>query len=104
AETTEREKGGRRSSAASKQHCYPPCLLVSCSPVSLFVSCCEVCAMFTTAGCLLTAVLLQAAAPVTYRVQLETTKGTVVIAVHRGWAPRGADRFRDLVERGYYDD
>jgi cyclophilin family peptidyl-prolyl cis-trans isomerase len=58
--------------------------------------------MLTMAG-LLTAVLLQAA-PVTYEVQLETTKGTVVIAVHRDWAPRGADRFRELVESGYYDD
>jgi cyclophilin family peptidyl-prolyl cis-trans isomerase len=58
--------------------------------------------MFTMAG-LLAAVLLQAA-PVTYEVQLETTKGTVVIAVHRDWAPRGADRFRELVESGYYDD
>jgi cyclophilin family peptidyl-prolyl cis-trans isomerase len=49
-------------------------------------------------------VLLQAAAPITYKVHLETTKGTVVIAVHRDWAPRGADRFRELVESGYYDD
>src|SRR5215831_12625475 len=52
--------------------------------------------------------LLQAAAakdaPVTCKVRLETTKGTIVIAVHRGWAPRGADRFRELVEAGYYDD
>jgi cyclophilin family peptidyl-prolyl cis-trans isomerase len=57
-----------------------------------------------TAGCVLAAVLLQAAAPITYKVHLETTKGTVVIAVHRDWAPRGADRFRELVESGYYDD
>jgi len=53
----------------------------------------------------LTAALSQiTAAPVTYTVRLETTKGTVMIAVHRDWAPLGADRFRELVERGYYDD
>jgi homoserine O-acetyltransferase len=45
-----------------------------------------------------------AAAPVTYRVRLETTKGAMVIAVHREWAPRGADRFKELVESGYYDE
>ena len=28
----------------------------------------------------------------------------IVIAIHRDWAPRGADRFRELVESGYYDD
>jgi len=60
--------------------------------------------MLTTSW-LATAALLQiTAAPVTYDVRLETTKGTVVIAVHRDWAPRGADRFRELVESGYYDD
>jgi peptidyl-prolyl cis-trans isomerase A (cyclophilin A) len=39
-----------------------------------------------------------------YRVRLETTQGDVVIAVHPEWAPRGAQRFRELVEAGYYDD
>ena len=42
-------------------------------------------------------------APVTYRVRLETTKGPIVMAVHRGWAPNGADRFHELVKSGYYD-
>jgi len=58
--------------------------------------------MFTLTW-VMAAVLLQAA-PITYKVQLETTKGTVVIAVHHDWAPRGADRFRELVESGYYDE
>jgi cyclophilin family peptidyl-prolyl cis-trans isomerase len=53
-------------------------------------------------------VLLQAPspkdAPVTYKVQLETSKGSIIIAVRRGWAPRGADRFHELVTSGYYDD
>src|SRR3989442_14697397 len=38
------------------------------------------------------------------RVRLETTKGAIVIAVHRDWAPRGADRFLELVKAGYFDD
>ena len=30
-------------------------------------------------------------------------KGDFVIEVHRDWAPRGADRFYNLVRSGYYD-
>lgn len=39
-----------------------------------------------------------------FRVRLDTTKGAIVIEVHRDWAPLGADRFRELVTTGYYDD
>ena len=42
------------------------------------------------------------AAPV--EVAVETSQGEFVIAVHRDWAPLGAERFLTLVERGYYDD
>jgi peptidyl-prolyl cis-trans isomerase A (cyclophilin A) len=42
--------------------------------------------------------------PPVYRVQLDTTKGAIVIEVHRDWAPNGADRFYELVISGYYDD
>src|SRR6266508_2286692 len=45
-----------------------------------------------------------ALAPNTYRVQLDTTKGPIVIEVHRDWAPHGADRFLELVTGRYYDD
>src|SRR4051812_9873334 len=45
-----------------------------------------------------------AAGPAEYRVRLETSKGPIVIAVHRAWAPRGADRFHELGTSGYYDD
>jgi homoserine O-acetyltransferase len=38
-----------------------------------------------------------------FQVQLETSKGPIVVAVHRDWAPRGADRFRELVAAGYFD-
>jgi peptidyl-prolyl cis-trans isomerase A (cyclophilin A) len=41
--------------------------------------------------------------PETYKVKLETTKGDVVIEVNRAWAPRGADRFHELVRAGFYD-
>jgi homoserine O-acetyltransferase len=37
-------------------------------------------------------------------VRLETSKGLIVIAVHRDWAPHGADRFYELVTSGYYDE
>src|SRR5579864_1260306 len=43
-------------------------------------------------------------APGQFRVRLETTKGAIVIEVHREWAPRGADRFYELVTTGYFDD
>jgi homoserine O-acetyltransferase len=44
------------------------------------------------------------AAPREYKVRLETSKGAIVIEVHRDWAPNGADRFYQLVTSGYYDD
>jgi peptidyl-prolyl cis-trans isomerase A (cyclophilin A) len=37
-------------------------------------------------------------------VRLETSKGAIVIAVHRDWGPRGADRFLELVNARYFDD
>ena len=42
--------------------------------------------------------------PADYKVRLETSKGLVVIAVHRDRAPQGADRFYELVTSRYYDD
>src|SRR5689334_18425621 len=43
-------------------------------------------------------------APATYKVDLDTTKGVITIDVHRDWAPRGADRFYNLVKSGYFDN
>jgi peptidyl-prolyl cis-trans isomerase A (cyclophilin A) len=43
-------------------------------------------------------------APDRYRVRLDTTRGAIVLEVHRDWAPHGADRFYNLVRAGYYDD
>ena len=39
-----------------------------------------------------------------YTVRLDTTKGAIVIAVHREWAPNGADRLHALVASGYFDN
>jgi len=43
-------------------------------------------------------------APNLFVVRLETSKGDIVIEVHRDWSPHGADRFYHLVRAGYYDD
>jgi len=42
--------------------------------------------------------------PNQYTVELDTTKGAIVIEVRRDWAPNGADRFYELVQKGYYTD
>jgi cyclophilin family peptidyl-prolyl cis-trans isomerase len=42
-------------------------------------------------------------APERFNVRLETSKGVILIEVHRDWAPNGADRFYNLVRAGYYD-
>ena len=43
-------------------------------------------------------------APATFKVNMDTSKGMVVITVHRDWAPKGADRFYGLVKYGFFDD
>lgn len=47
---------------------------------------------------------LKETAPASYKVNFDTTAGSFVVEVHRDWAPRGADRFYNLVKHGYYDD
>ena len=42
-------------------------------------------------------------APATFQARFETSAGPFVIEVHRDWAPNGADRFYNLVKRGFYD-
>ncbi len=42
-------------------------------------------------------------APPEYKVLMQTTKGDVVILVHRDWAPLGADRFYQLTKVHFYD-
>src|SRR6266567_5679099 len=43
-------------------------------------------------------------APAQFQARFETTKGIFVVEVHREWAPRGADRFYNLVRAGFFDD
>ena len=41
--------------------------------------------------------------PEVYRVKFETSTGAFVVEVTRAWAPRGADRFHELLRMRYYD-
>ena len=45
---------------------------------------------------------LHAKAPEVFKAQFTTTKGDIVIEVHREWAPLGADRFYNLVKNGFF--
>lgn len=45
-----------------------------------------------------------AKAPEQFKVKFETTKGDIVLEVNRAWAPKGADRFYNLVKIGYFND
>ena len=47
---------------------------------------------------------LKETAPETYKVNFDTSAGVFVVEVHRAWAPKGADRFYNLVKNGFYDD
>jgi peptidyl-prolyl cis-trans isomerase A (cyclophilin A) len=46
---------------------------------------------------------LTAKAPQLFTATFKTTKGTFQIEAHRTWAPKGADRFYNLVKSGFYD-
>lgn len=43
-------------------------------------------------------------APAEYKVSLNTTKGNVVLLVHRDWSPIGADHFYELTKMGFYNN
>jgi peptidyl-prolyl cis-trans isomerase A (cyclophilin A) len=43
-------------------------------------------------------------APAHYKARFETSKGAFVLEVTRAWAPRGADRFYNLVKNGFFDN
>jgi peptidyl-prolyl cis-trans isomerase A (cyclophilin A) len=49
-------------------------------------------------------VAAQEKAPDTYKVKFDTSKGPVVVEVHRAWAPTGADHLYSLVKSGFYND
>jgi peptidyl-prolyl cis-trans isomerase A (cyclophilin A) len=45
---------------------------------------------------------LTAKAPAAFQVKFTTSAGDFVVDVHRDWAPLGADRFYNLVRRGFF--
>jgi len=47
---------------------------------------------------------LKLQAPAVFDAKFVTTKGDFVVEVTRAWAPRGADRFYNLVKYHFYDD
>jgi len=42
-------------------------------------------------------------APDLFKVNFDTTKGPVIVEIHRDWAPFGVDHFYTLVKTKYYD-
>jgi len=42
-------------------------------------------------------------APDTFKVNMDTSKGLIVMVCHKAWAPRGVDHFYDLVKLHFYD-
>ena len=46
---------------------------------------------------------LAKAAPDSFDVRFETTKGPFVMRAHRAWSPLGVDRFHYLARNGFYD-
>lgn len=47
---------------------------------------------------------LDATAPAVFSAKFTTTKGVFVVQVTRSWAPKGADRFYNLVLNKFYDN
>lgn len=47
---------------------------------------------------------LKETAPAVFDVNFDTTVGPFVVQVTRAWAPKGADRFYNLVKHGYFDN
>ncbi len=42
-------------------------------------------------------------APASFRVRLTTSKGEVLLELHRAWSPNGVDRVYNIVRDGFYD-
>jgi len=47
---------------------------------------------------------LKDVAPAEFRASFDTSAGPFVVAVHRAWAPKAADRFYNLVKYGFFDN
>ena len=46
----------------------------------------------------------QLQAPKSFRVLFETTQGSFIVNIKRDWAPKGVDRFYNLVKLGFFTD
>ena len=46
----------------------------------------------------------KAVVPEVFRVKFTTTQGDFVVEATRAWAPRGVDRFHELVNMRYFDE
>jgi peptidyl-prolyl cis-trans isomerase A (cyclophilin A) len=46
----------------------------------------------------------KAAVPEVFRVKFQTSQGDFIVETSRAWAPRGADRFHELVNMRYFDE
>jgi peptidyl-prolyl cis-trans isomerase A (cyclophilin A) len=46
---------------------------------------------------------LKDVAPAEFRASFDTSAGTFVVLVRKSWAPKGADRFYNLVKYGFFD-
>ena len=53
---------------------------------------------------LLSPAALEETAPAVFKARFTTTQGDFVIEIDRSWAPRGADRFYNLVKNGFFDN
>lgn len=42
--------------------------------------------------------------PDVFKVRIETSNGSLVVEIHRVWAPHGCDRFYNLVSAGFFDN
>jgi peptidyl-prolyl cis-trans isomerase A (cyclophilin A) len=51
---------------------------------------------------LLSPATLTAKAPEMFKVKFDTTKGPVVLVLHRDWAPKGVDRFYNMTRNGFF--
>ena len=48
--------------------------------------------------------ILQETSPETFKVRVNTTKGSFVFKAHRSWSPLGVDRLYQLVKSGFYNN
>ena len=53
---------------------------------------------------LLNPAALTAKAPEEFKVKFDTSKGPIVLELHRMWAPKGVDRFYNMVRAGFFSN